>query len=50
MPLSQPLANLAAAALEPDTPASYLANGVVSGPNKLARVMALPGVKLAVMP
>lgn len=50
VPLSQPLANLVAAALEPDTPASYLVNGVVSGPNKLARVLALPGVKLAVMP
>jgi hypothetical protein len=50
VPLSQPLANLVVAALEPDTSASYLANGVVSGPNKQARVMALPGVKLAVMP
>ncbi len=50
VPLSQPLANLVIAALEPDTPASYLAGGVVGHVSKLARVTMLPGFKMNVMP
>lgn len=50
VPLSQPLAHLAAAALEPDTPFSYWTGGLVSGLDKTARVMSWPGVKTAVMP
>jgi hypothetical protein len=50
VPLSQPLAHVAVAALEPDTAFSYWAGGLVTGLNKAARVMALPGVKTAVMP
>lgn len=50
VPLTQPLASLVAAALEPDTPASYLSGGVITAVNKQARVTALPGIKLAVMP
>ena len=50
VPLSQPLANLAIAALEPDSPHSYFANGIVSELGKQARVMAVKGVKRAAAP
>ena len=50
VPLSQPLANLVMAALEPDTPSSYFANGVIMDLRNEARVTVLPGLKLAVMP
>lgn len=50
VPLSQPLAHLAVAALEPDTPFSYWAGGLVTAVNKTARVMSWPGVKVSVMP
>ncbi len=50
VPLTQPLASLVVAALEPDTPASYLSAGVITGLAKQARVTALPGIKLSVMP
>ena len=50
VPLTQPLASLVVAALEPDTSASYLSGGVITGLAKEARVTALPGIKLAVMP
>ncbi|MBX3622705.1 MAG: peptidase M14 [Rhizobacter sp.] len=50
VPLSQPLANLVIAALEPDTTFSYRAGGLVTGLTKEARLTALPGVKMAVMP
>lgn len=38
--MNQPLAHVAAAALEPDTPYSYVANGVIPALTDLARVMA----------
>ena len=38
--MNQPLANVAAAALEPDTSYSYLAHGIVPGTADMARVMA----------
>ncbi len=50
VPLSQPLANLAVAAMEPDTASSFVANGIIGNVNKQARVTALPGMKLVVMP
>ncbi|MGY4829810.1 M14 family zinc carboxypeptidase [Sphaerotilaceae bacterium SBD11-9] len=50
VPLSQPLANLAMAALEPDAPGSYFANGVILDLRKMARVTALPGMKLSPLP
>ncbi|MEO8153786.1 MAG: M14 family metallocarboxypeptidase [Rhizobacter sp.] len=50
VPLSQPLANLVMAALEPDTQNSYFANRIISAVGKEARVMALPGMKMVVMP
>lgn len=42
--MNQPLANLAAAALEPDTPYSYYAHGVLPTLGDLARVMAPPNL------
>ncbi len=50
VPMSQPLAHLAVAALEPDTQSSYFANGIVTGLDKVARVVALPGVRLTTLP
>lgn len=50
VPLSQPLANLVMAAMEPDTQNSYFASGIVSELDKQARIVSLPGVKTAVMP
>lgn len=38
--MNQPLANLAAAALEPDTPYSYVSHGVIPALSDIARVMA----------
>jgi hypothetical protein len=48
--MSQPLAHLAAAALEPDTPFSYWAGGLVTDVSKTARVMSWPGVKVSAVP
>jgi hypothetical protein len=42
LPLDQPLANLAIAALEPDTQSSYFANRLIQKLDAVARVMALP--------
>ena len=50
VPLDQPLADLAVAALEPDTPSSYLANGVVSGVGGVARVLARPAFRSSPVP
>lgn len=50
VPLSQPLAALVVAALEPDTAFSYKAAGLIPSLDKAARVMAWPGTKLSVMP
>ena len=50
VPLGQPLANLAIAALEPDAPGSYFANGVILDLRRFARVMALPALKVTPVP
>ena len=50
VPLSQPLANLVIAALEPDTQNSFYANGIIGSVKSEARVTAVPGVKLNVLP
>ena len=42
LPLDQPLANLAIAALEPDTQSSYFANRLIEKLDAVARVMAPP--------
>ena len=48
--LDQPLANLVAAALEPDTQNSYVTNGVVSGVDGEARVLLRPEVRMTPVP
>jgi hypothetical protein len=48
VPLDQPLANLAIAALEPDTQNSYFANRLLPALDRAARVMAKPDAKLSV--
>ena len=44
VPLNQPLANLAVAALEPDTQNSYFANHLITNLGDLARVMTPPAL------
>ena len=44
VPLNQPLANLAVAALEPDTQNSYFANRLIHQLEDTARVMASPSL------
>ncbi|MBS0293512.1 MAG: M14 family metallocarboxypeptidase [Proteobacteria bacterium] len=44
VPLNQPLANLAVAALEPDTQNSYFANHLIGNLGETARVMAPPSL------
>ena len=43
--LEQPLANLAIAALEPETPASFAANGVIAERRQRARMLARPELR-----
>ncbi len=51
VPLDQPLAGLAIAALEPDTPGSYVTQGAIgSGVAGVARVLARPGFRLSTLP
>ncbi len=50
VPLTQPLANLAIAALEPDTQNSYVANGIVERTDAVARIRAVPEGKLSAVP
>jgi len=50
VPLSQPLANLVIAALEPDTQSSYFANRLIDSLAGSARVMAEPALKTEVLP
>jgi len=50
VPLNQPLANLAIAALEPDTQSSYFANQILESLESAVRVMAEPTLKLDEVP
>ena len=50
VPLSQPLANLVIAALEPDTQSSYFANQLIEGLTSTARVMAEPTLRAEELP
>ena len=50
VPLNQPLANLAIAALEPDTPSSYFAHRLLPALNATARVMSEPAIATEDMP
>ena len=48
--LEQPLANLAIAALEPESPAGYAANGLVGNVTSLARVLDRPRMRMVGLP
>lgn len=50
VPLNQPLGNLVIAALEPDTPFSFLSQHLVADLPAVARVMAPPVVRLQELP
>ena len=50
VPLKQPLANLAIAALEPDTQNSYFSNQLLETLSSAARVMSVPELKTDEMP
>jgi hypothetical protein len=50
VPLDQPLANLAIAALEPDSQNSYFANRLLTGLDRGARVMVRPVAELTAVP
>ena len=50
VPLDQPLANLAVAALEPDTQNSFFANRIVSAVDGEARVLLRPDLKTTAVP
>ena len=48
--LEQPLAHLAIAALEPETPASLAANGIVASVAREARILSRPAVRMTAVP
>jgi hypothetical protein len=50
VPLDQPLANLAVAALEPDTQSSFFSNGIVTELGRQARVLARPRMRVSAVP
>ena len=50
VPLTQPFAHLAVAALEPDTQNSYLASRIVPALDRQARLLALPEVRMSPVP
>jgi hypothetical protein len=50
VPLEQPLANLAVAALEPEAPSSFAANGVIEAVANEARVLTRPVVRTTAVP
>jgi hypothetical protein len=50
VPLDQPLAHLAMAALEPDTQNSYLSQRIVGSVASVARVQARPEARMTVLP
>lgn len=50
VPLAQPLANLALAALEPDAPDSFYANRILGALQGTTRVMSDPALKLEELP
>ncbi len=48
--LEQPLANLAVAALEPESPASFAANGVIADLVGEARILVRPAIHMTPVP
>jgi hypothetical protein len=50
VPLEQPLANLAVAVLEPESPAGFAANGVIADVTGEARILLRPSVRMTPVP
>jgi hypothetical protein len=48
--LEQPLANLVVAALEPEAPASFAANGVIADLAREARILVRPSIRMTPVP
>ena len=48
--LEQPLAHLAVAALEPEAPASFAANGVIADLAAEARILVRPATRMTPVP
>ena len=48
--LEQPLANLAVAVLEPESPASFAANGVIADLAAEARILSRPSIRMSALP
>jgi hypothetical protein len=48
--LEQPLANLVVAALEPEAPASFAANGVIADLAREARILVRPAIRMTPVP
>ena len=48
--LEQPLAHLVVAALEPETPASFAANGVIADVAREARILVRPAIRMTPVP
>ncbi|MBV9890555.1 MAG: peptidase M14, partial [Rhizobacter sp.] len=48
--LEQPLGNLAVAALDPESPASFAANGVVAEVEHEARILGRPAIRTSAVP
>ena len=48
--LDQPLADLIVAALEPEAPSSYVANGVIASVTGEARILLRPDARMTPMP
>ena len=44
VPLNQPLAQVAVAALEPDSAAGYVARGVIDDVSEVARIVSTPSL------
>ena len=50
VPLEQPLAHLVVAALEPEAPASFAANGVIADVASEARILVRPAIRMTPVP
>ena len=50
VPLDQPLANLAIAALEPESPAGFVANRLITGAGSVARILQRPAARATNVP
>ena len=48
--LEQPLANIAVAVLDPESPAGYAANGVIADVEHEARILSRPEIRATAIP